>query len=363
MTALSCSAETFELGIDPISRERRVSTALTRRGFIFGWGDAADVREQARMAEIAQDSEVPTFRALTSDERSARSVRVSDGYAVWIDDEGTGEDYVIRGNDTRSGEARYETLSSSSGEHREPLLFQVDEGWLVAWVVSVGGAWRIELATISEEGRVEGERTRLPWTLPSPYFAMSLSDDQYYMSWNNGGDIVVAVMNAEGDVVTEPVVVSNGEAVPGESSIAFAQGFGVVAYSVIIENIRREVRARLLGPDGTPVRPEQVVSLAPLRGRNPVAAAFGGGYAVAYRASQTNEDEHLRVAFVHGSDGNVIDEYRLGAAPFGGEQPGVSVDTEGALAVGWASIESRGTAILGARLQCDDAWLRCGVER
>ena len=362
-SALSCSAETYELAVDPISRERKVSVTQTTRGFAFGWGDSGDVLEQARTAEIARDSSAPIIRGLTDDDRSARSVQVSEGYAIWIDDLGTGEHQIIRGSDTRPTEAQYRTLSAEVGEHREPLLFEVESGWLAAWLVREEDTWRIETRTLSEDGLGEGVLNRLPWVLPDPHFAMSLADGQHHFGWNDDGDVVIAVTSEEGVVRTEPTVVSTGVTLPGESSLAFAEGFGVVAYTVLIEDVRREVRARLLGPDGLPVRPERVVSLAPMRGRSPTVGAFGGGYAVAYRAGTPNTEEHLRLAFVHGSDGDVIDEYRLGDAPFGGENPGVGVDEDGALAVGWANVEERGTVIRGARLQCAAAWLRCGVMR
>lgn len=361
-SALSCTAETYELAVDPISRERRVSVTQTTRGFAFGWGDSRDVLEQARTAEIARDSSAPIVRGLTDDGRSARSVQVSEGYAIWIDDLGTGEHQVIRGSDTRPTEAQYRTLSAEVGEHRAPLLFQVEDGWLAAWLVRVDDTWRIETRTLSADGLGEGVRNQLPWVLPDPNFAMSLADGKHHYAWNDSGDVIVAVTSDDGVVRTEPSVVSTGVTLPGESSLAFDQGFGVVAYTVLIEDVRHEVRARLLGPDGLPVRPERVVSLAPLRGSSPTVGAFGGGYAVAYRAGGPGA-QHLRVAFVHGSDGDVIDEYELGDAPFDGESPGVGVDDEGALAVGWANVEERGTVIRGARLRCAAAWLRCGVMR
>lgn len=358
-----CESEIFELITDPMARNRPVSVAATGRGFVFAWGDTVDVREQARTAEVADGATLPIVRSLTNDDNSARAVSISEGYAIWLDDGGTGENTLVRGIDTRATEAPIRTFSGDTGRHSSPRLFKNGDGWVATWVQETGdGEWQIGSRAFERSG--ESEIVTYSWTLPTSKVAVDFADGRFYFAWSSDGDVRLAVVDAEGAVVAEPVLVNSQSNATEEVSVAFGGDFGVVSFGVLIESIRQEVRVRLMDSSGGPIRPEQVVSRAPLRGRNPVAASYAGGYALAYRASNAEREDHLRVAFIHGSDGVVVAEYDLGVADFDGGLSGIAVDGEGGLGVGWANVEGDGspsTVVRGARLSCGAAWLRCGV--
>ncbi|MFK8001145.1 MAG: hypothetical protein AB8H86_16245 [Polyangiales bacterium] len=358
-----CESEIFELITDPMARNRPVSVAATGRGFVFGWGDTVDVREQARTAEVAEGATMAVVRSLTSDDSSARAVSISEGYAIWLDDGGSGDNIVVRGIDTEPTEASLRTFSAATGQHSSPRLFKNGDGWVATWVRQTGeGEWQIESRAF--DGDSESPIVTYGWTLPTSEVAVDFSDERFYFAWSSEGDVSLAVAGADGSVITDSTVINSQGNATSEVSVAFGDDYGIVSFGVLIEDIRREIRVRLMDADGAAVRPEQVVSRAPLRGRSPMAASYAGGYAIAYRASNPAGEDHLRVAFVHGSDGVVVAEYDLGVADFAGGQSGVAVDDDGGLAIGWANVEgaeSPATVVRGARLSCGAAWLRCGA--
>jgi hypothetical protein len=358
-----CEAQVFELITDPMARNRPVSVASTGRGFVFAWGDTVDVREQARTAEVADGATMPIVRSLTSDDSSARAVSISQGYAIWLDDGGNGENTIVRGVDTEASEAPLRTFSAPTGQHSSPRLFKNGDGWVATWVREVGeGEWQIASRTF--DGDSESDIVTYSWTLPTPEVAVDFADERFYFAWSSEGDVRLAVVGAEGAVLSDASVVNSQGNASEEVSVAFGGDFGVVAFGVLIEDVRQEIRVRLMDSFGEAVRPEQIVSRAPLRGRNPMATSYAGGYALAYRASNPAREDHLRVAFIHGSDGVVVAEYDLGVADFEGGLSGIAVDDEGGLGIGWANVEGEGspsTVVRGARLSCGAAWLRCGV--
>ena len=354
-----CEAETFDIGTDPIARARAVSSAATSRGFVFGWGDAATVREQVRTAELAVGAVEPMVRYLTDDDSSARDVRIADGFAIWLDDGGDGANLLVRGSNTTSTSPPLRVISGSTGRHASPQLIKTESGWLAGWLREDGDVYRLETRAFDNEG--EESITTYDWEVGSSSMSMAVADGHEYFAWAADGDVYLAVVTG-GEITQAPTVISSQSNATGEVSIAFGQGFGVVSFGVLIESVRREIRVRLMNEEGAPVRPEQVVSRAPLRGRMPNAAAYAGGYVIAYRASNVMNEHHVRVAFVHGSDGDVVAEYNLGDGPFDGGAAGISVDSEGGLGVGWANVEgASGTRMRAARMECDGAWLRCGV--
>ena len=358
-----CESSIFDLTTDPMARNRPVSVAATGRGFVFGWGDTVDVREQARTAEVADGATMPIVRALTSDDSSARDVSISEGYAIWLDDGGTGANILVRGVDTEATDASIRTFSAATGQHSSPRLFKNGDGWVATWVRQSGeGEWRVESREFDGEG--ESPIVTYGWAIPTSQVAVDFADERFYFAWSSEGDVELAVADAAGAVIADSAVINSQGNATSEVSVAFGGDYGVVAFGVLIEGVRQEVRVRLMDSDGAAVRPEQIVSRAPLRGRNPMAISYAGGYALVYRASNTAREDHLRLAFVHGSDGNVVAEYDLGEADFNGGLSGVAVNGDGGLAVGWANVEDEGspsTVVRGARLSCGAAWLRCGV--
>lgn len=358
-----CESEIFDLITDPMARNRPVSVASTGRGFVFGWGDTVDVREQARTAEVADGATMAVVRSLTSDDSSARAVSISEGYAIWLDDGGSGDNVVVRGIDTAATEAPLRTFSAATGQHSSPRLFKNGDSWVATWVRQTGaGEWQI--ASRVFDGDSESAIVTYGWTLPTSEVAVDFSDERFYFAWSSEGDVRLAVAGPDGAVITDSAVVNSQSNATEEVSVAFGDDYGIVSFGVLIEDVRQEIRVRLMDSDGEAVRPEQVVSRAPLRGRSPMAASYAGGYALAYRASNPAREDHLRVAFIHGSDGIVVAEYDLGVADFEGGLSGIAVDGDGGLAVGWANVEGAGspsTVVRGARLSCGAAWLRCGV--
>lgn len=96
--------------------------------------------------------------------------------------------------------------------------------------------------------------------------------------------------------------------------------------------------------------------------RDPAVGTFGGGYVVAYRGklpAELDENAFIRVAFVHGSDGNVIEHLDVAASGWEDGQTGVAVLDDGRILVTWATSNAAGSFIRGAVLSCADAWLRC----
>lgn len=358
---VECETIEVEFATDPITRARYVAASTDADGFVFGWGDAQSIREEVRIASLGYTGEASEVSQLTTDDNSARGVALADDYIVWLDDGGVASEYVVVGRPISGGEVR--TLSSNAGQHDLPRVFDDGDGHIATWIrQNADDTWVIEIRSL---GVNESPVVTLPFSLEFPAYDIAFVDDVAYVVWQSGDDAVVAQVDLVGNVVYEPNIVSDEHNAEGGVAIAFENGAGVVAFSVRVGGIRQEVRARLINDEAAPTRPERVVSYAPLRGRAPAAIAFGGGYALAYRATTPEGAENLRVAFVHGTDGDVVAEYQLGPSAFEDGAPGMTVGEGGVLGVGWAfrdqSPGATETSIRGARLACGEAWLRCGV--
>ncbi len=359
-----CSIMELELAVDPISRPRHVAVTPNETGFVFAWGDAQEEREDVRIADVPSDASMAMQTRITDDDASARDVQILGELAVWLDDLGSSADYQVRGGSVTHRFDEPLTLSARTGNHASPRVAGETGDYMLAFLRETASGWAI--VTRSFDGEQLGALHATGWEASEPHLAFAKTDIGFLVAFVRDGDAFVGRLDTRGHAAGAPEVVSTEGNAAGEVALAFAQGKGIVVFAVRVADIRPEVRSRLLDSRGESERPEQVISQAPQLGRSPSAVAFEGGYAVIYRAGVNEGDDHVRLAFVHGSDGTVVAEYDFGDSGFEDGHPGAAVDTDGVLAVGWAHRIrdgiSSGTVIRGARLQCAEAWLRCSPE-
>ncbi|MEM9071319.1 MAG: hypothetical protein AAGE52_22625 [Myxococcota bacterium] len=362
--AVACESFPVELSLDPISRARQVSVGTNETGFVFAWSDARSVTEDVRIADLPSDAVAVMETRLTEDGASVRSVEVTDGLAVWLDDAGRGAPYGVRGAEVGRPADEVWVFSDAEGDHASPQVVAVEDGWIVAWLRRPPGSdrWQVEMRPVDNAGET-GDVVQLPYEATTPSLSFSNASNLLYLAWVDGDDVFVGRTSLTGESAIDASQVSTESNAAGDLSIAFGPDGGIATFGVRVAGIRPEIRSRLLDVNGRPQRPEEVVSQAPLKGSVPSAIAFSGGFAVAYRAAHNDEEDHIRLAFVHGSDGDVVAEYSFGESAMDDGAPGVAVDEEGRIGVGWAHRSGSGTAIRGVRLVCAEAWLRCGVER
>ena len=88
--------------------------------------------------------------------------------------------------------------------------------------------------------------------------------------------------------------------------------------------------------------------------------AYEGGFAVVYRSWEADETRRsIRLAFVHGSSGEVVASLVVAESAQEDGPPDVAVAGDGTLLITYASLTNRQTTIESARIVCPEAWLRC----
>ena len=349
----TCSTQQVVLAMDEARLERAVTVAPGPGSFLYAWTEFEDDTERLRLAEVTPGGPLGVMNI----EAEVESVDVADEFAVWV--ERTEGQSTIRGMATdamlpfRIQEIPEQVVS--------PIARRVVDDYWVAWLRQGDGRWRLEARRLSADA--ETEVIRLPWTTEHPHFAFAPTVNRLFFAWVSNGNAFVGVTDLNGESDAEPAVVSTESNASGEIELEVISDAGMVAFSALVAGVRPEIRARLLDGDGAPARPEINVSRSPLVGASPAVIAYQGGFAVAFRSSHNFGPDKVRLAFVHGSTSKIVDLYDLGHGGLHDGEIGLAVNPDGAIAVGFAHLLppalGEGTAIIGARLECAEAWLRC----
>lgn len=141
---------------------------------------------------------------------------------------------------------------------------------------------------------------------------------------------------------------------------ARAQSAGVI-YQGLEGGVRPTVRLQRVEPDGRTTQDSLNIAAAPRRAADGSIAAFGQGYAVAYRA-QTSlgmETAAIRIAFVN-QFGVVVHDALLADTTDELGPTRVSSTPDGKLLVAWVSVEGASAVTRAIQLDCPGALSLCG---
>lgn len=349
-----CTTTDVTIAMDFIGTPRPVSVQLDPMGYLVAWRQQMGAAEDVYTGIIGTEgTSVLSTNQLTDDLGSKRNLVVRDGIALWEDDLAERIEFQIRG--VAAGGGTEFDVTSDTGNAQRPSVAALGSQWVIGYSEQNGGSWDVKVRTY--DGSAFGNATTLA-TVPAPVdLALHEADGQMMAAWVQGGDVMMQPLDSSAVEVGEPFVVSTEGNAVGPVKLAFGELGGVVIFDVALGG-RPEVRSRLLNLDGTPKRAEQIVSLAPAQGQVANVVYYMGGFAAIYHDRLMGVTT-VKLVFIHGSDGDVVDEIDLGTAAFDDGLPGVAVRDDGVIAAAWAETSGAGTDIRGRRVTCPGAWLRC----
>jgi hypothetical protein len=257
---------------------------------------------------------------------------------------------------------------SSAGELA--ALLGLADGYVASWIEAAGDEPSLYAVAIGSSGEPSAAAQRLALGAD----AAAVVD--LHLAELEGGRAMLAWLERGADGAARVVGqrLGAGLAVEGEAAqlskhaVADARfdlaGRGPSAgliYPALDGDVREAIKFRRIDADG--VATEAVLNIvnAPGRAIGGAIAAFGQGYAVAYRAlpSLGVPAPVIRVAFID-QFGAIVHEAELGETTEAGGPTALAATDDGHLLVGWTSAWPSGPATHALKLDCPGALVLCG---
>lgn len=349
VTERGCDLSGFQMALDPVTRPRSVVVSRDNDvDLVFAWSGGA-AGEQVDIANLAAVSDMPAFSSIIED-NIVRQPASSDSVLTWV--EISGDESIVFVAHPPSAAIQV----SESGRHDGPQIIQVEGGWWLAWTqLNAERGWDIRYRFF--DGESLGELMSLDVSASESKIAIAESEGVMAVAWIAEGNAFTQSLMPSGAAVGEATVVSTDSNVTSGITLALDGLGGLVAFVVDVGG-QSQVRSRILDLEAAPRRNEQIVSV-PNAGTDPSVATYAGGFAIVYRARSPGGQFSVELAFVHGSTGSVVDRYVVDSSDWSDGRPGIAITTVGTLGIGWAEQMPEGTQIRAARIQCEEAWLRC----
>ena len=358
----SCEMEFLEINHEPFARERTVEVESKGDTFRVVYTKTHESVESLYESIVLPDADHET-RRLLSGNGVVRALQIHEGFIVWEDIGQLEISRRIRGVRVEQPDILFE-LSGQDQNAQSPAIVRTSEGWLIGY---------------SEEEEEWYQRVRI-WRSDHLGAAVELSHSESpsaltlgrgtqdgalpFAVWIADGFVRLQRLSPRGQPIGDVQVLNTEGNARGRPQMSLHENGGLVVFEVDIRG-RREIRSRLIDENGMPKSREQVVLVPPFQGRAMRVTTYQGGFAVIYRVQDGINGAWIRLAFVHGSGGEVVLEQDIefdsvdDVSHRSEVSPGISVVEDGTLMVSWASAEPTGTAIRGVRLHCPSAWLRC----
>jgi len=243
------------------------------------------------------------------------------------------------------------------------------DGFVVGFVERAGDAAELRLQRLQADGTTTAD----PLTVPG-VGARKLEDLQlarldagrFLLAWLERDD------QGKGHVMAMPVATdfgSQGQAVELSKNAVHDAPFWLSArslsagllYHSLDGDVRDALKYRRIDASGTASQPELNVENAPARVRDGSIAAFGQGYAVAYRGLPSLGVDHaaVHVAFIN-QYGEVVYHAELAPTAEAGGRTALAATADGHLLVGWNEQLPSGSATHALKLYCPGALVLCG---
>ncbi len=263
-----------------------------------------------------------------------------------------------------------DALAPQSGAGELFAVLGLPDDYLAAWLETTGGEGELRAVRIGADGEPDADASTLAAgakaALAEDLHLAALADGRAMLSWLERDDAGQA--RVMGQVIGTRLA-SEGDAVQlSKHAVAAARfdfaGRGHSAgliYAALDGGVREAIKFRRIAADG--VATEAVLNIvnAPGRAVGGSIAAFGQGYAVAYRAlpSLGVPAPVIRVAFIDES-GKIVHEAELGETTEAGGRTTLAATVDGHLLVGWTSDWPAGPATHALALDCPGALVLCG---
>ncbi|MDD9946851.1 MAG: hypothetical protein OXU20_37740 [Myxococcales bacterium] len=184
-------------------------------------------------------------------------------------------------------------VTDNGVSEQKPALTRIGQTPVLAWIEGDESQRGIRSTVI------DGDQTHLVLDPEAGHLPLKLaiarmgSDDAAAVAWvNEEGDrgVWLQPLDSRGAPKGTPTELTDFASAGSTVDVATrtrgadSQQGGAAVYSVIVENINREVRFRRLAADGRPIEAERVLVGRPLRAQDASISEIGDGYVVAYRA-------------------------------------------------------------------------------
>lgn len=347
-----------------------LSTANDGRGFAL-LHHAADGSLVIDAMEVGQDAQ-PTVRLIAQADAPGRALIASslnDFAMLWMNGaalsvrllEGGSAVHVL--SDAVLGEAGAELFAFTGN----------DEGYWAAYAEREGGEPVARIQAIDTSGELDGDPVtiELPAGSAPGHLELARVDAGFLLAFSEpdpDAEDAVRVVSIALDATLErrdgePVVLSKKPAhEPVFAMDSRGKSAGLI-YQALEGGVRPAVKVQRVETDGSaPLDTWNVVS-APRRAQDGSIAAFGQGYAVAYRAlsSLGNETPAIRIAFVDDS-GFVVHDAELQETTESAGPTSVTSTSDGKLLVSWIHVSGGSRVTRSLQLDCPGALVLCGGE-
>lgn len=273
---------------------------------------------------------------------------------------------LARNLDTASGSApavlstTLDTLDSGG----EPFALTAQADHFVA-AFSAQGILHVQ--QLAADGAVQGASGELTPDAPALDVQLApLDNGRTLLAWHERdesgvGKVMAQVLDAALDAVGAPVEVNRSPSAEARFDLdARALSAGVL-FHAREGGVRDSVKYRRIDADGQPSQPVLNIVNAPGRARDGAIAAFGQGYAVAYRAlpSLGVDRTTLRIAFID-QFGRIVHDAELAETTENGGRTSISATADSELMVAWTTEWPAGPQTHTLALDCPGALRLCG---
>jgi hypothetical protein len=158
-----------------------------------------------------------------------------------------------------------------------------------------------------------------------------------------------------------PIELSKNAAHDARFDLSARRNSEGLIYHALDGDVRDAIKYRRVDPQGATSQAVLNVVNAPGRARDGSIAAFGQGYAIAYRELPSLGVDHpgIHLAFVN-QFGEVVHRAELAESTEGGGRTSVSATTDGHVLVGWTTELPSGATTQALALYCPGALVLCG---
>jgi hypothetical protein len=260
-------------------------------------------------------------------------------------------------------------LALGTGGGQLSALAAVGDGFVVAFAETSGASPELRLQRFS----ADGQRMSEPLTVAG--IGARAPEDIHLAPLDSGGALLAWLerdASSQGHIMGLPLSSSlskSGESSELSKNAVFDAPFDLAGrrqsegliYHAKDGDVRDAIKYRRVDPSG--VATQAVLNLvnAPGRVRDGSIAAFGQGYAVAYRELPSLGVDHptVHIAFVN-QFGAVVHQAELSDTTEGGGRTTVAATADGHLLVGWTTELPSGASTNALKLYCPGALVLCG---
>jgi hypothetical protein len=265
-------------------------------------------------------------------------------------------------------ELSHALASSADGGEPFALLGRAD-GFLVAYAEQAGKAIEVRLQRIAFDGTAEGDAVGLDGVgerAPEDLHLAQLDRGSALLAWferdaTGHGRIMGLTLSSALAASGEPVELSKYAVEGGRFDLAARSRTAGLLYHAKDGETRDTVKYRRVDGDGQVTEAAFNVVNAPGRALGGSIAAFGQGYAVAYRELPSLGVDHaaVHVAFIN-QFGAIVYDAELAATSETGGRTTLTATEDGHLLVGWTNQTVPTPTTHAYKLYCPGALVLCG---